>query len=351
MPSLLDIKPEARYLIYRHLFTLPNNEILGLSREPTRDFAGGPPNGWIEDSRDVGLVYGTDAARAIATNSQFLETCRIINNEATPVFYGANKIILYAEDNNDIFYWLLDIGECNRRAIRHLEISWAYGVGIESARGNIHGILQKITDMQDSQHEEIQNQREQLIKVVQRLEKKTVRLIIRTLYLLVVNQNLLSLAVYLPGINAGDIWDLPNDNLYFADEIFSNSTANVHACIPEAIAKIVGIQTLQIGYTKDIELAEKIARSTGARELSVRVCPEGAELPLNAEERNEWGRRGWRLEAAVAYKTLIPYEMDQTQASDQEDRKKRTREARRGLERRPSRGGRLKASMFVDDEL
>ena len=205
--------------------------------------------------------------------------------------------------------------------------------------------------MQDSQHEEIQIQREQLIKVVQQLERKTVRLIIRTLYLLVVNQDLISLAVYLPGIDGGDIWDLPNDNLYFADEIFSNSTANVHACIPKAISKIVGIQTLQIGYTKDIELAEKIARATGARELSVRVCPEGAELRLNAEERNEWARRGWRLEAAVAYKTLISSDKEQTQSSDQKEKKIGIGKARGNLEREASKDGRLTASMFAHDKL
>lgn len=96
--------------------------------------------------------------------------------EATPIFYGANKIIAYAEDNNDIFYWLLDIGERNRRAIRHLEIGWAYGVSIDSGRGNIHGILQIIEDMEESNEDEIQVHRDQLIEVVKRLEMKTTRL-------------------------------------------------------------------------------------------------------------------------------------------------------------------------------
>lgn len=31
---------------------------------------------------------------------------------------------------------------------------------------------------------------------------------------------------------------------------------------------MLGIQTLTIGYTKDIELAEEIARQAGAKELS-----------------------------------------------------------------------------------
>ena len=91
--------------------------------------------------------------------------------------------------------------------------------------------------------------------------------VIRTLNLLVTNQDLISLEVYFPGIDGGDIWDLPNDNIFFAEEIFSNSTTNVHACIPVAISRMVGIQTLTIGYTKDIELAEAIARQAGAKEL------------------------------------------------------------------------------------
>lgn len=93
---------------------------------------------------------------------------------------------------------------------------------------------------------------------MQRLEKKIFGLTIRTLDLLGTNQNLVGLAVYLPGVNVGDIWDLRNDNLYFAEEVFSNSTTNVHADIPEALWKTMGIKTLTIGYTKDIELAEKV---------------------------------------------------------------------------------------------
>ena len=37
---------------------------------------------------------------------------------------------------------------------------------------------------------------------------------------------------------------------------FSNSTADLHAGIPEVLENMVGIKTLTIGYTKDIELAE-----------------------------------------------------------------------------------------------
>ena len=175
-PSILDLCPEIRCLIYEHLFEQSNGEILGLSREPEHDYDLGPPSDWIADSRQEGLVYDTDIPRSEATNSRFLRTCRIISNEAAPVFYGRNKIILYAEDNNDIFYWLLDIGEHNRRAIRHLEISWAYGVSIQSGRGNIHGILETIHNMEEAEEEEIRKHREQLIRIVREMEQKTVRL-------------------------------------------------------------------------------------------------------------------------------------------------------------------------------
>ena len=173
---MLDIPSKVRYLIYHHLFEQANGEILALSREPEHDYDHGPPDDWIAGSRQEGLVYGTDNARVQPTNSRFLRTCRVINEEATPVFYGRNKIVVYAEDNNDIFYWLLDIGEKNRLAIRHLDISWAYGVSIESGRGNIRGILAAIAEMEEEEAEEIQKHREQLIRITQRLELKTVRL-------------------------------------------------------------------------------------------------------------------------------------------------------------------------------
>lgn len=347
MPNFLGLSPEVRCLIYNHLFPLPNHEILALSREPKHDYSNSAPSTWYADSRQEGLVYDTHAARNAPTNASFLRTCRLINVEATPIFYGANKIIAYAEDNNDIFYWLLDIGERNRRSIRHLEIGWAYGVSIESGRGNLHGILQNIEDMVDSEEDEIKRQRQQLIDIVKRLEKKTTRLIVRTLNLLATNQDLQSLSVYLPGVDGGDIWDLPNPNLYFAEELFSNSTTNVHACIPEALAKMVGIDTLTVGYTKDIELAEKIARATGAKDLLVETRPEGDTLMLSAEEQAKWRDRGWSLEGRTAKKRLVANTgEDYWRDGTEEDRKSEVQsEMQSGSG--SSEGGRLKASMLV----
>ena len=250
-------------------------------------------------------MYNSDCDRANPTNSRFLRTCRTINNEATPVFYGINKINLYSEDNIDIFFWLYDIGECNRRSIRRLEIGWAYGVEIQSARTNVYSIIQKIADLEPEQEEEKRTHRNQLIKVVKKIESNAVRLIVRTLALLARNQNLMGLTIYLPGEDGGDIWDIPNDNLYFADEIFSNTTRTVYECIPEGIRNIVGIKTLTIGYTKDIELAEKIAKGAGAEELIIRVHALGNSLTLSQEERSRWMARGWRLDQVTAYKKLI----------------------------------------------
>ena len=343
---LLSLSPEVRCIVYRHLFQQPDRQLLGLSREVAHDYDSGPPSDWIADSRQEGLVYGSETGRIKPTNSRFLRTCRLINREASPIFYGANKIILYAEDNNDVFYWLLDIGERNRRAIRYLEIGWAYGVGIESGRGNIHGILQKIEDMENSPDEEIQNQRQQLIAIVQRLEEKTVRLIIRTLSLLVANQDLDSLAVYLPGVDGGDIWDLHNEDLYFAEEVFSNSTSKVHACIPEALGKMVGIKTLTIGYTKDIKLAEIVARNVGAHELIIQTRPEGHSLNLNTKERAEWLDNGWRLDEKTAHKILAVQTTESRDAASPESTKQRE-SSYEGY----SEGGRLKASMMVKDQL
>ena len=147
-----------------------------MSREPKHDYSQGAPSNWYADSLQLGLVYDSDAARTVPTNASFLLICRRLNAEATPVFYGLNKIVVYAEDNNDIFYWLLDIGERNRRAIRHLELSFAYGVSIDSGGRNVHGIMQTIQDMEDSEEEEIEKHRQQLMDVVKRLEKKHIRL-------------------------------------------------------------------------------------------------------------------------------------------------------------------------------
>jgi len=209
------------------------------------------------------------------------------------------------------------------------------------------GIVQSIADMQDAEEKEIQHRREQLVKILYALEEKTVRLIIRTLNLLASNQDLITLAVFLPGVDGADIWDLPNDNLYFAEEIFSNSTTAVHACIPRVLAKMVGIKTLTIGYTKDIELAEKIARATGAKELVIRVCPEGESLRLDNAGSAKWIEKGWRLEAATAHKTLFFSDEEEERRDEENKKAKMAAEIRRKRRGYPE-AGRLTAAMIVD---
>jgi len=149
---------------------------------------------------------------------------------------------------------------------------------------------------------------EQLVDAVKRLETRTVRLIVRTLNIFTMsNHNLVSLTVVLPGIDGADIFDLPNDDLYFAMEIFSNTTTKDHARVSDVLARIVGIQTLTLGYTKDFDLAERVARAARVQELVVRICPNSGGIMLNQRERSHWLGRGWRLERAVAQKTLIEH--------------------------------------------
>ena len=89
------------------------------------------------------------------------------------------------------------------------ELSFIFGSTgrMESARSpqrkSIRGILQYLEDVEDSREEEVQKQRQQLIQVVQRLEKKIVGLDTRPLDLPDTNQNLIGLDVYLPGMHVG----------------------------------------------------------------------------------------------------------------------------------------------------
>ena len=105
---------------------------------------------------------------------------------------------------------------------------------------------------------------------------------------------------------------------------------------------MVGIKTLTIGYTRDIELAEKIARATGAKELRIETMPEGDTLLLDDEEQAEWRKRGWKLEGRTAKKKLVADTVDDKTEAE------RKSEIQSGyLSEGYSEGGRLKASMLV----
>ena len=110
---------------------------------------------------------------------------------------------------------------------------------------------------------------------------------------------------------------------------------------------MIGIKTLTIGYTRDIELAEKVARATGATELFVETRPEGDTLTLSVKEQAEWRKRGWRLEGRTAKKTLMANHVKDNSGNE-------NKEGRKGevqhdyLGEGYSEGGRLKASMLVE---
>ena len=111
---------------------------------------------------------------------------------------------------------------------------------------------------------------------------------------------------------------------------------------------MVGIKTLAIGYTKDIKLAEKIARATGAKELFIETRPEGNTLMLNAEEQTKWRNKGWKLEGRIAKKTLRADSVGENFVDGAEDEKKS--EIQNGyMSEGHSEPGRLKANMLVEN--
>ena len=107
---------------------------------------------------------------------------------------------------------------------------------------------------------------------------------------------------------------------------------------------MIGIKDLTIGYTKDIELGEKIARATGAQNLAIETRPEGDTLLLNSEEQAEWISRGWALDGRTARKTLVASTEDEKGSRIDE---KKDEWQRRGHESY-SEGGRLMASMLFE---
>ena len=121
----------------------------------------------------------------------------------------------------------------------------------------------------------------------------------------------------------------------------------MHACIPEALAKMIGINTLTIGYTKDIKLAEEIARASGAKELFIETRPEGDTLMLNAEEKALWRNGGWTLDGRTAKKTLVPsLGEDSFRAGIREERKSEMQSGY--ISGGYSEAGRLKANMLFE---
>lgn len=133
----------------------------------------------------------------------------------------------------------------------------------------------------------------QLINKIQGIEEKTIRIITRTLNLFSSNQELASIALYLPRLYANNIWNLPRGDADWAEEVLHNSLANVHGCIPTAIRKLVGIKNLTVGYILDLPLAEEIAKKAPAEEIIIKAHPEvGFCWDYDGHER-EFEEQGW----------------------------------------------------------
>ena len=110
---------------------------------------------------------------------------------------------------------------------------------------------------------------------------------------------------------------------------------------------MIGIKTLTIGYTRDIELAEKVARATGATELLVETRPEGDTLTLSVKEQAEWRKRGWRLEGRTAKKTLVA-NLVKDYSGDESEQGSKGEVQHDYKGEGYSEGGRLKASMLFE---
>ncbi|MCJ1245902.1 hypothetical protein MMC30_003106 [Trapelia coarctata] len=308
MTSFLDLSPEIRLYIYEHLFHQSSGEIHGIRRGGilktySRDITCLP---W--GSGDLETVeLPDDGAKEVPKNAQILHTCRVIHCEAAPVFYGINTVNLYAQDNNDIFKWITEVGESNRLLIRHLEIGWSFKLDVAPEANRWPDVLQWITGVEEQDVYQLEKELTNMIA-------KTSRLLTDTFEVLAPNQKLLSLTIYIPGVEllAWAAWGRATsvyDN-YFRQEIRSNPTTHPQACLPNALGKMVGIKTLTIGYIKDLCLAEEIAEAVEAEEIVIWFHQEQLHVwDMLAEERPGWLESGWQLEKDAARKRFGKHQL------------------------------------------
>ncbi|KAK5280449.1 hypothetical protein LTR16_006915, partial [Cryomyces antarcticus] len=275
MAEFLDLPPELRLYIYESVFSTPSGPLQALSNGSKADYC---CSACFEDVRAHGGDKGSNKHRSRSTrmNVALLKVSRLVNAEAAPLFYGTNVISLRAENNVDILNWLRTIGT-NRKWIRHLEIDFSYGVLVESQRFNVRQMLAQINILRASSTEGLNNsisswfRYDHMKRDLQSLENGATSTMAETLELIAEDQRLEDLVVLLPGRDGGDMWDVKNDSVYFAEETFSRDNINGRAAIVDALSKIVGLKKLTIGYTHDHGLAEAVARSTGAEEVAVRA--------------------------------------------------------------------------------
>ncbi|TKA60197.1 hypothetical protein B0A49_13287 [Cryomyces minteri] len=274
--QFLDLSPKIRVYVYQYVFTTPTGLLLGPSKVSKVDYCC-PACFEKAKSQQDDTSSCNKSPRPACTNVGLLYTCRLVNAEATPLFYSTNTISLHSENNADILIWLRTIGAANRESFRNLEVDFSYGVRVESQHFNVRRMLARINRLRAKSREQWQGSisswilHDHLQQDVKSMEAGSITMMAKTIQLIAERQKLVSLTVLLPGRDGGDMWDVENDRVYFAEETFSEDIVNGHGEIVDALCKVVGLKKLTIGYTHDHELAEIVARSVGAKEVAVRA--------------------------------------------------------------------------------
>lgn len=307
--SFLDLSTEIRLCVYDHVFHQSSGEIHGLRGGRDLKVSNEDKIHPAWGTWDLGAIEYADEVmpKAVPKNAWILRTCRLVHREAASVFYGSNTIALYAEDNDEIYKWMLKIGESNRLLIRHLEIGWAYGVDIVPKSNGWREVRPFWTARAEAQD------MDQLERQVTNVTESISRSVTGTFELLAANQKLLSLAIYIPGVEpiSWATWRRMtpcSDN--FQPKICSQPTTDPHACLPNALGKMLGIKALTIGYTKDLCLVEEIAKAVGVEELVVRFRLEYVQNhDTSTEEWDRWAESGWQLESDRARKSFGEHQL------------------------------------------
>ncbi|KAJ9634231.1 hypothetical protein H2199_009061 [Coniosporium tulheliwenetii] len=290
MAQFLDLPPEIRLYIYQYVFRTPTGWLLGRSKVSKADYCCLACFSNAQSQQEDMCSYAKNP-QSTGTNVALLYTSRLINAEATSLFYSTNTISLHSENNADILTWLRTIGAANRESLRHLEVDFSCGIRLESQRFGVRGKLAEINRLRSLTGEgrpgSISSwaRYDHLKRDVKSLEIRSIRTMAETIELIAEGQKLESLAVLLPGSDGGDMWDVRNDWIYFAEETFSEDTVNGRGEIVDAC------------------LAEAVARSMGAKEVVVRA---DEWLGFMENGRDEWAAWGWRVGRIEAWKKLLP---------------------------------------------
>ena len=299
--NFLDLSPEIRLCIFQQLFHQSSGQIHGIKRSRILQTYNSDQSRlpWADRDLETSELTDENVEKEIPKNAQVLHTCRILHREAASVLYGSNTVCLYAENNNDIFKWMLDIGELNRLLIRRLEIGWSHVVDERYKAGRTSDLLRWMTHMETQSVI-------QLEKELTTMTTSTSRLINDTFELLSPNQNLLSLNNYTPATQT-KAWFI-REMIRTPDQ--SPLMMDPNACLPNALGKMMGIKKLEIGYIRDAHLVEEIAHATRAEEVVVWFRPKGIRSwNMLKEERLRWSESGWQLEQDTARKRFDKHQL------------------------------------------